>query len=153
MLVNHVFRWLTLFYTHLLLLLQPSVLRLLIMMQSHRQSEFLREFRTLGGRVTPPVNVYVAEFDPGWDGHPTYYVNVIKLKWEIIWTGGLPNLSGLPHLRGLPHLSGVPHLHENKPLAESRLQLAALEVRIRIYFKNGMTLYWYWASCLRLSKM
>ena len=58
-----------------------------------------------------------------------------------MWTGGLPNLSGLPHLRGLRHLSVVPHLHENKPLAESQLQLAALEVRIRIYFKNGMTLY------------
>ena len=30
-------------------------------------------------------------------------VNVIKLKWEIIWTGGLP------------HLPGVPHLQVNKP--------------------------------------
>ena len=43
-------------------------------------------------------------------GHPTYHVNVIKLKWEIIWT------NGLPHLRGLPHLPGVPHLHVNRPL-------------------------------------
>ena len=25
-------------------------------------------------------------------GHPTYQENVIKLKWEIIWTGGLPHL-------------------------------------------------------------
>ena len=31
-------------------------------------------------------------------GHPTYHVNVIKLKWEIIWKGELPHLSGLPHL-------------------------------------------------------
>ena len=31
-----------------------------------------------------------------------YHVNVIKLKWEIIWTGGLPHLSGLPHLPGVP---------------------------------------------------
>ena len=23
-------------------------------------------------------------------GHPTYHVSVIKLKWEIIWTGGYP---------------------------------------------------------------
>ena len=33
-------------------------------------------------------------------GHPTYDVNVIKLKCEITWTGGLPHLSGLPHLPG-----------------------------------------------------
>ena len=30
-------------------------------------------------------------------GHPTYQVNVIKLKREILWTGGLPHLPGLPH--------------------------------------------------------
>ena len=43
------------------------------------------------------------------EGHPTYHVNMIKIKWEIIWTGGLP------HLSGLPHLPGVPHLHVNTP--------------------------------------
>ena len=42
-------------------------------------------------------------------GHQTYHVNVNKLKWEIIWTGGLP------HLSGLPHLPEVPHLHVNRP--------------------------------------
>ena len=36
---------------------------------------------------------------------------MIKLKWEIIWTGGLLYLSGLPHLHG------VPHLHVNRPWA------------------------------------
>ena len=35
---------------------------------------------------------------------PTCHVNLIKLKWEITWTGGLP------------HLPGVPHLHVNRPL-------------------------------------
>ena len=30
--------------------------------------------------------------------HPTYHVNVIKLKCEIIWTGSLHHLSRLPHL-------------------------------------------------------
>ena len=30
-------------------------------------------------------------------GHPTYQVNVIKLKRESLWTGGLPHLPGLPH--------------------------------------------------------
>ena len=29
-------------------------------------------------------------------GHSTYHVNVIKLKSEIMWTGGLPHLSGVP---------------------------------------------------------
>ena len=78
---------------------------------------------TLARRVTPPWNVYMGKFDPGWEGypvwqtgllalsgHPTYHVNAIKLKWEVIWTGGLPKLSGLPHL------PGVPHLHVNRPL-------------------------------------
>ena len=35
---------------------------------------------------------------------------MFKLKWEIIWT------DGLPHLSQLPHLPGVPHLHVNRPL-------------------------------------
>ena len=43
-------------------------------------------------------------------GHPAYHVNVIKLKREIICTGGFP------HLIGLRHLPGVPHLHVNRPL-------------------------------------
>ena len=30
-------------------------------------------------------------------GYPTCQVNVIKLKREILWTGGLPHLPGLPH--------------------------------------------------------
>ena len=46
-------------------------------------------------------------------GYPTYHVNVIKLKWEIICTDGLPNLSRLPHL------PGVSHLHVNRPLDTS----------------------------------
>ena len=44
-------------------------------------------------------------------GHPTYHVNVIKLKREIIWTGGLP------------HLPGVPHLHVNRPLISLIIKL------------------------------
>ena len=34
----------------------------------------------------------------------TYHVKVIKLKWEIVWTGGWPYLSRLPQLTGAPHL-------------------------------------------------
>ena len=65
----------------------------------------------------------MAKCDPGWQGYPTwqtgqpayagyptYHVNMIKLKWEIIWRGGLP------HLGGLTHLPGVLHLHVNRPL-------------------------------------
>ena len=38
------------------------------------------------------------------------HVNLIKWKWKLIWTGGLP------HLSGLHHLPGAPHLHVNRPL-------------------------------------
>ena len=47
--------------------------------------------------------------------HPTYDVNVIKLKWDIIWTGGCP-----PPPSGLPHLPGVPHPCVNRPLDSHR---------------------------------
>ena len=63
-------------------------------------------------RVTQPWNVFMAKFDPRWEGYPAWQTgqhawvgqptcHVIKLKWEIIWTGGLPYLSGLPHLHGV----------------------------------------------------
>ena len=91
-----------------------------------RQSDFLRIWcikqLTPARRVTPPWNVYMAKFDPSWEGnpvwqtglpalarHPTYHVNVIKLNWEIILK------CRLPHLRGLPHLPGVPHRRFVKP--------------------------------------
>ena len=40
----------------------------------------------------------VGEVTSGGRGSPTYHVNVIKLKEEIIWTGGLPHQPGVPHL-------------------------------------------------------
>ena len=94
-------------------------------MQSHRRSEFdVSRIRAPPRRVTPPWNVYMAKFDSGWEGypvwqsglpalagHPTYHVNVIKLKWENIWTGGLPQLSRLPHLPGAP-----PQPHADKKI-------------------------------------
>ena len=43
---------------------------------------------------------------------------MIKLKWEIIWTGGLP------HLSGLHHLSGVPHLRVNRPFDQTEARRA-----------------------------
>ena len=116
-----------LFYTRLPLLLQPPVLWLSIVTFNNDAKlppkSILCELSTANPtparRVTPPWNVYMAKFDPGWEGypvwqtmlpalagHPTYHVNVTKLKWEIIWTGGWP------------HLPGVPHLHVNRPLIE-----------------------------------
>ena len=92
-------------YTHLLLLLQPSVLWLSIVTFNNDAKlppkwilrEFIITIPTLARRVTPPWNVYMAKFDPGWErypvlhtglpalaGHPTYHVNMIKLKWVII---------------------------------------------------------------------
>ena len=112
-----------LFCTHLLLLLQPSVLWLFVV--------------TFNNDARPPPKWILREFDvsrfrPRLGGYPTSNrlrgkiwprlrwlpgsanratrPGVIKLKWEIIWTGGLPQLSWLPHL------TGVPHLKVNRPL-------------------------------------
>ena len=102
-----------LFYTHFLLLLQPSGLWLSIVTFDDDAKLplkwILREFSianpTPARRVTPPWNVHMAKFDSDWQsypvwqtrlpalaGHPTYHVNEIKLKWDIIWTGGLPHV-------------------------------------------------------------
>ena len=125
MLANHVFWRLMLFNTHLLPLLQLSFLWLSFVTFNNDVKpppKWLARIRcitkpTPARRVTPPWNVYMAKFDPYWEGnpvwqtrlptlagHPTYHVNVIKLNWEIIWTGGLP------------HPPGAPHLHVNRPL-------------------------------------
>ena len=60
-----------------------------------------------GWRVPLPLDVYMANCHPGWQGYPTwqtgqptlagyptYHVNVVKIKWEIIWKGGLPHQGG-----------------------------------------------------------
>ena len=78
-------------------------------------------------RATPSWNVYMTKCNSGWEGypvwqtglpaltgHPTYHVNVIKLKWQIIWT------RGLPHISGLTHPPGVPHLHVNRPWRQKK---------------------------------
>ena len=70
----------------------------------------------------PTLNVYMAKFDPGWEGypvwqtglpalagHPTYHANVIELKCEITWTGGLP-----PPKR-VTSPTHLPHLYVNRP--------------------------------------
>ena len=52
----------------------------------------------------------IGEITCGGSTHLSHDVHMFKLKWEIIWTGGLP------HLSQLPHLPGVPHLLVNRPL-------------------------------------
>ena len=76
-------------------------------------------------------------------GHPTCHVNVIKLKWEIIWT------DGLPHLSGLPHLPGVPHLHVNRHsvclvLVPSQIDFPYLIEKSRITIPQEWILYCFW---------
>ena len=59
-------------------------------------------------------------------GHPTYHVNVNKLKWEIIWTGGLP------------HLPGVIYLHLNRPLdTHPAMQISSLVIE-DFFLKQGV---------------
>ena len=142
MLANHVFWRLMLFNTHLLLLLQPSVLLLSIVSFNNdvkpppkwifrefdvsRIRPWLRglpDLQRLHGKIWPRLRGL-----PALTGHPTYHVNVIQLKWEIIWTGRLP------HLSGLPHLAGVPHRHVNRPLR--------VHVTLSWYFIND-TLYFF----------
>ena len=87
-------------YIHLLLLLQPLVPWLFIVTFSNDAKpppfDVSRIRRRLGG--SPHLETFtVAKFAPGWEGypvwqtglpalagHPTYQVNVIKLKWENI---------------------------------------------------------------------
>ena len=78
MLANHAFWQLMLFYTHLLLSLQPSVLwfvllPLIILCKATAKVNFVRIWcianPTPSWQVTPPWNVYMAKFDPGWEGY------------------------------------------------------------------------------------
>ena len=135
MLANHVFWRLMLFNTHLLLLLQPSVLLLSIVSFNNDVKPppkwIFREFdvsrirpwlrglpdvERLHGKICPRLRGLAGLADP------TYHVSVIQLKWEIIWTGRLP------------HLPGVPHLHVNRPLR--------VHVTLSWYFIND-TLYFF----------
>ena len=65
---NHVFWWLMLFYIHLLLLLQPSVLWFSIVTFNNDAKPLPKWIwctmnSTLATRVTPPWNVYMVKFD------------------------------------------------------------------------------------------
>ena len=138
-----------LFYTHSLILLQSSVLWLsTVTINNDAKSPpkwILREFDVsrirprLGGlphleiftcQNLTPAERLTRSGRPGYPpqaGHPTCHVNVIKLKWEIIWTGGLPQLPG------------VPHLQENRPLVSwlhimSRIHAQSNPIA-RTYFK------------------
>ena len=62
-----------------------------------------------------------------------YLKNVIKLKWEIMWTGELP------HLSRSPHLPRVPHLHVNRSL---NYPLIVFDVQSRDCVVNYVDLFW-----------
>ena len=96
-------------------------------MQSHCSSEFCANLtyhesdptqavyptlKRLHGKIWPRLGGLPALADraTGLGGSPHLSCKM-RLKWEIIWTGGLP------HLSELPHLPGVPHLHVNRPLS------------------------------------
>ena len=67
-------------------------------------------------------------------GHLTYHVNVIKLKWKIIWKKlSLHWIGGLSHQSELPHLPRVPHPYENRPLERS-LSSAEVQWGVRAIF-------------------
>ena len=89
MLANHECWRLMHFYTPLLLLLQPSVpwlsIVMIVMMQSHRQSEFCE-------------NVMYHESDPGQAGYPTLKRLHGKILSRLEGAGGL----GLPGLADPP---------------------------------------------------
>ena len=77
-------------------------------------------------------------------GHPTYHVNVIKLKWEIIWTGGLP------HLSRLPDLPGVPHFHVNRPkdyYFQYLFPVYPMIDKLRQFTSTVMSIFWLLFHC------
>ena len=99
----------------------------LIMMQSHRQSEFCANLmyhesdpgqagyptlKRLHGKIWPRLRGLpgLADRATRRGGSPHLSCRRDHLKWEIIWTGRLP------HLSRLLHLPGVPHFHVDRPL-------------------------------------
>ena len=62
-----------------------------------------------------------------------YLKNVIKLKWEIIWTGELP------HLSRSPHPPRVPHLYVNRAL---NYPLMVFDVLTGDCVVNYVDLFW-----------
>ena len=68
---------------------------------------------------------------------------MIKLKWEIIWTGGLS------HLSGLPHLPWVPHLYVNRPLVGCVVYWLEFQAAVnRPCYCYRWTRGWSWRPCL-----
>ena len=164
MLGNHV-------YAHLLLLLQPSGLSPLIIMWSHPAPKWiLREFdasariRPRLAWVTSPWNLYMSWEGylvwqtglPTLKGHPTYHVNVIKLKWEIIWTGGLPHLSWLqkptwgppPPCKQALKVSPVPFL-QFQQLSHSPFIIWVNLVPLESHFYDLISCYYFWTCVLQ----
>ena len=175
MLANHV-------YAHLLLLLQPSVLWLSIVTFNNyvkppgAKVNFARIWcimnptpTSLGyltlkrwhGKIWPQLRALPSVTDrlPTFKGHPTDHVNVIKLKWEIIWTGGLPHLSGLPCLPAPPPSPPPPCKQALKVSPAPFLQFQQLNhspfiiwvnlVPLESHFYDLISCYYFWTWVLQ----
>ena len=147
-------------YTHLLLLLQPSVPWLCIVTFNNYakpapkwilwELDVSRIQPRLGGLphlemfTWQNVTLAVRVSRSGRPGYPLWrsphHVNAIKIKWEVIWTGGLPQLIRLPHLPGVPHLhvNRGPFLERpgNFPGPKSNIQVEIKRVRARVLAKK-----------------
>ena len=137
-----------LFYTHLLLLLQPSVLWLSIV--------------NFNNDTKPPPKWIFRKFDvsrirPRLGGLPhletfTWH-NSIPAE-RVTWSGrlGYPAIikwtGGLPHLSWLPHLPGVPHLHEKKALSRTKQRQRNVQKSVRHVQICSFANYIYWFCCL-----
>ena len=106
-----------LFFSHSLLFLQPSSAVAFCCHFSWCHKVVVRIWRGFDANsTTPPWNIYIPKFDPGWEDHPVWQTgqppggsshmwckrDQIAI-WEITWKGGLPQLLG------------VLHFHVNRP--------------------------------------
>ena len=103
-------------------------------MQSHHQSEFCANltyhevdpcqggyptWKRLRGKIWPRLRAKPGLVDRATRLGGTYHVNVITLKWDIIWTGGFP------------------YLHVNRPCSRSNLWIDNFRWRLTACLHGG----------------
>ena len=119
MLANHVFWRLMLFNTHLLLLLQHSVLWLSIVSFNNDAkpspkwicSNLKYHESDPGQAGYPTLNVYMAKFDPGWEGYPVWQCRRDQIKMRDHMDRRVTPPKGVPSPTW-----GPTGLHINRPL-------------------------------------
>ena len=104
-----------------------SLVCYLIMLQSHRQSHFARI--RLGGSPHAPWNVYMAKFDPGWEGNP-------------VWQTGLPALAG----HSTYHVPWVPALGASISLISPSSQPFPTKIAFAEYFSRLFSNIWLYVT-------